>query len=262
MKRFIQTCLAFTVFAACLSANEGEEVYQKKCASCHEAYIPMTKLMENFVEQENRLLKLKAPTLNQLSYRLKQQIGDPKGDEEIHRMEVSAFIADYLNNPDKQKSVCLRDVIQYFDTMPSMKGQITEEELASVSEYIYDFDKKVVAEKAVKHELFDTAFREAQKSNKIIVLKAMTEHCHYCKKMDREVLVDDQVVKALQKDFVVVQVDITKKPLPLGLTAELTPSFFFIDKNKKVLQKVVGSWNVEDFLVILKEVNELKGVKK
>lgn len=262
MKRFIQICLAFTVFAACLSANEGEEVYQKKCASCHEAYIPMTKLMENFVEQENRLLKLKAPTLNQLSYRLKQQIGDPKGDEEIHRMEVSAFIADYLNNPDKQKSVCLRDVIQYFDTMPSMKGQITEEELASVSEYIYDFDKKVVAEKAVKHELFDTAFREAQKSNKIIVLKAMTEHCHYCKKMDREVLVDDQVVKALQKDFVVVQVDITKKPLPLGLTAELTPSFFFIDKNKKVLQKVVGSWNVEDFLVILKEVNELKGVKK
>ena len=262
MKRFIQTCLTFAVFSACLSANEGENVYQKKCASCHEAYIPMTKLMENFVEQENKLLKLKAPTLNQLSYRLKQQIGDPKGDEEIHRMEVSAFIADYLNNPDKQKTVCLRDVIQYFDTMPSMKGQISEDELASVSEYIYDFDKKVVAEKGVKHELFDTAFQEAQKNNKIIVLKAMTEHCHYCKKMDREVMVDDQVVKALQKDFVVVQVDITKNSLPLGLTAELTPSFFFIDKDKKVLQKVVGSWNVEDFLEILKEVNELKGVKK
>ncbi len=262
MKRFIQTCLAFAVFAACLSADEGEEVYQNKCASCHETYIPMTKLMENFVEQKNTLLKLKAPTLNQLSYRLKQQIGDPKGDEEIHRMEVSAFIADYLNDPDKQKSVCLRDVIQYFDTMPSMKGQISEEELESVSAYIYDFDQKVVAEKGVKHELFDTALREAEKNNKIIVIKAMTEHCHYCKKMDREVLVDDQVVKALQKDFVVVQVDITKNALPLGLTAELTPSFFFIDKDEKVLQKVVGSWNVEDFLEILKEVNELKGVKK
>ncbi len=261
LRRITQICLSFVVFAACLFANEGEKVYQTKCASCHEAYIPMTKLMENFVEKENKLLKLKAPTLNQLSYRLKQQIGDPKGDEEIHRMEVSAFISAYLNNPDKQKTVCLRDVIQYFDTMPSMKGQISEEELESVSEYIYDFDKKVVTEKGVKHELFDTALQEAQKTNKIIVIKVMTEHCRYCKKMDREVLVDDQVVKALQKDFVVVQVDITKSSLPLGLTAELTPTFFFIDKNKKVLQKVVGSWNVEDFLEILKETNHLKGTK-
>jgi cytochrome c5 len=80
MKTFTQACLAFAVFAACLAANEGEKVYQNKCVSCHEVYIPMTKLMENFVEKENKLLNLKAPTLNQLSYRLKQQIGDPKGD--------------------------------------------------------------------------------------------------------------------------------------------------------------------------------------
>jgi len=245
-----------------LYADDGEEVYQKKCASCHEAYIPMPKLMKNFVEQKNKLLNLKAPTLNQLSYRLKQQIGDPKGDEEIHRMEVGAFMSDYLKNPDKQKSVCLRDVIQYFDTMPSMKGQISEEEIESVSEYIYDFDKKIVAQKGVKHEFFDIALEEAQKNNKLIVVKAMTEHCHFCKKMDREVLIDDDIVKALQKDFIVVQVDITKKSLPLGLTAELTPTFFFIDRNKKVLQKIVGSWNVEDFLEILKEINQLKGVKQ
>ncbi len=262
LKRSIQVCLTLLFFANCSFANEGEKVYQAKCVSCHESYIPMTKLMENFVERKNTLLHLKAPTLNQLSYRLKQQIGDPKGDEEIHRMEVSAFISDYLNNPDKQKTVCLRDVIQYFDTMPSMKGQISEEEIEAVSEYIYDFDKKIVAKKGVKHELFDTALQKAQKNDKIIILKVMTEHCHFCKKMDREVMVDDQVVKALQKDFVLVQVDITKNALPLGLTAELTPSFFFIDKNKNILQKIVGSWNVEDFLEILKKVNMQKGVKK
>jgi len=262
MKKLMGVCLSIISLVSCMHASEGEKVYQKKCASCHEAYIPMPKLMENFVEQKNKLLNLKAPTVNQLSYRLKQQIGDPKGDEEIHRMEVSAFIGDYLNDPDKQKSVCLRDVIQYFDTMPSMKGQLTEEEMESVSEYIYDFDKKIIAEKGVKHELFDAALQEAQKSNKVIVIKVMTEHCHFCKKMDREVMVDQNVVNILQKDFVVVQVDITKNTLPLGLTAELTPTFFFIDKNKKVLHKIVGSWNVEDFLEILKEVNDLKGVKK
>ena len=257
----MKSILWFMLCISMLFSLEGEVVYEKKCASCHDAYIPMTKLMENFVEKKNKLLNLKAPTVNQLSYRLKQQIGDPKGDEEIHRMEVGAFIADYLRNPDKQKSVCLRDVIQYFDTMPSMKGQISEEEIEAVSMYIYDFGKKVVAEKGVKHEFFDAALKEAQHSNKIIVLKAMTEHCHFCKKMDREVLIDDAVVKALKKDFIMVQVDITKNSLPQGLTAELTPTFIFIDKNKKVLQKVVGSWNVEDFLEILKEANHSKGTK-
>ena len=113
MKIFMGVFLTIISLVSSMHASEGKTVYQKKCASCHEAYIPMPKLMENFVEQKNKLLNLKAPTLNQLSYRLKQQIGDPKGDEEIHRMEVSAFIADYLNNPDKEKSVCLRDVIQY-----------------------------------------------------------------------------------------------------------------------------------------------------
>lgn len=261
LKRSIQAALFLTVIAAGLSADEGEKVYQKKCASCHEAYIPMTKLMENFVEKENRLLKLKAPTLNQLSYRLKQQIGDPKGDEEIHRMEVSAFIADYLKNPDKQKSVCLRDVIQYFDTMPSMKGELSEEEMESVSEYIYNFDKKIIREKGVKHASFDPALLEAQNSNKVIIIKAMTAHCHFCKKMDREVMVDEKVVSVLRKGFIVVQVDITKNALPLGLTAELTPTFFFIDKNKKVLHKIVGAWNVEDFVEILGQINVLKGKK-
>ncbi|MCF6205784.1 MAG: DUF255 domain-containing protein [Sulfurovum sp.] len=213
----------------------------------------MSKLIENFTKHKNKLLKLKAPTLNQLSYRLKQQIGDPKGDEEIHRMEVEAFISDYLQYPDKQKSVCLRDVIQYFPTMPSMKGKITQEEIAAVSEYIYDFDTQVVEEKSVEHATFDKALQEAKEYDKIIMVEAVSEHCRFCKKMAREVMIDEKVVPLLKKDFVVVTVDINKEPLPLGLSAELTPTFFFIDKNRKVLLRVVGAWNVEDFLEILKE---------
>ena len=134
----ILLCMVF------LFGIEGEVVYEQKCASCHKAFIPVEKLMENFMEKNNTLLHLKAPSINQISFRLKQQIGDPKGDEDMHRMEVGAFIADYLNDPDKQKSVCLPEVIKYFETMPSMKGQLSDDEIEAVSEFLYDSVNKLI----------------------------------------------------------------------------------------------------------------------
>jgi thioredoxin-related protein len=222
----------------------------------------MNILKENFMVKNNALLKLKAPTLNQLSFRLKQQIGDPKGDKDIHRMEVEAFISDYLVKPDKQKSLCLKEVIRHFETMPSMKGKISEDEISAVSEYIYDYDKKMVDKHKVRYENFDKALQKAQNEHKIMMIKATSEHCHYCKKMDREVMVDDQVKQALAKDFIPVEVDISKESLPLGLNADMTPTFFFIDEKENVLKTIPGAWDVNDFLEILREINDLKGKKK
>ena len=246
--------------------GEGEEVFKKKCASCHEAFVPVEVLMKNFKETNNTMLHLKAPTLNQLSFRLKQRIGDPRGDEDMHRMEVSAFVADYLIYPDKQKSVCIRAVLESFDVMPSMKGKLTTEEMEAVSNYLYDFETKMIKKKSVEYVSFDNALKKAQSEDKIIMIKATAPHCHFCIKMDREVLVEDEVRQALQKDFIVVSVDVSKKSLPLGLTASMTPTFFFIfpDKNtgKVKTKSIPGAWNKEDFLEILKEANIAKRSQK
>ncbi len=236
-----------------LFAMEGREVYEKKCASCHQGYISMGKLKENFLDYNNTLLNLTAPTLNQLSYRLKQRIGDPKGDNDIHRMEVAAFISDYVINPDRQKSLCLEDVMQHFKTMPSLKGKISEEELEEVSTYIYDAEKKVLEEKGVEYKGFEKALKQAKKEHKIIMLKVMTKDCHFCRKMEREVMIDDEVVNAIEKDFIPVAIDISTTQLPLGLKTELTPSFIFIDENAKVLINLPGAWGIMDFLDILRE---------
>lgn len=254
--------LLFLFSIISLLGSEGEKVYQKKCASCHETFIAVEKLMENFMEKNNTLLHLKAPTLNQLSFRLKQQIGDPKGDEDMHRMEVGAFISDYLMYPDKQKSVCLTDVIKHFKAMPSMKGQLSEDEIEAVSVFLYEYESQLIKEKSVKYEAFEIAIDKALKEDKIIMIKATSEHCHYCKKMDREVLVEDEVVKALQKDFIAVSVDVGKTTLPLGLKADMTPTFFFINKDKKIIKRIPGSWNKEDFLEILKEAKAAKRSQK
>ncbi len=247
-------------------AGEGEEVFKKKCASCHELFVPVETLMKNFKEMNNTMLHLKAPTLNQLSFRLKQRIGDPRGDEDIHRMEVGAFVADYLNYPDKQKSICIRAVIESFNVMPSMKGKLTAEEMEAVSNYMYDFETNMIKKKSIKYESFENALKKAQIEDKIIMIKATAPHCHYCIKMDREVMTEDEVRQALQKDFIVVSIDVSKESLPLGLTANMTPTFFFIfyDKNndKVKTKNISGAWNKEDFLEILKEANIAKRSQK
>ncbi len=249
----MRIALAMLLYVHALYAMEGKEVYEKKCASCHQGYIPMSKLKENFQDYNNTLLKLAAPTLNQLSYRLKKSIGDPKGDNEIHRMEVAAFISEYVLYPDRQKSLCLDEVMQSFETMPSLKGKISEEELEAVSTYIYDFDDKVVKEHSVHYEGFEKALQKAKREHKIIMIKVMTKDCYFCRKMEREVMVEDEIVALVEKDFIPVSIDISTTELPLGLKTELTPSFIFIDENAKVLMNIPGAWDKMDFLEILRE---------
>jgi thioredoxin-related protein len=249
----MRIALAMLLYVYALYAMEGKEVYEKKCASCHQGYVPMSKLKENFQDYNNTLLKLTAPTLNQLSYRLKKSIGDPKGDNEIHRMEVAAFITEYVLHPDRQRSLCLDEVMQSFETMPSLAGKVSEEELEAVSTYIYDFDDKVVEEHSVHYEGFEKALQKAKKEHKIIMIKVMTKDCYFCRKMEREVMVEDEIVALVEKDFIPVAIDISTTELPLGLKTELTPSFIFIDENARVLMNIPGAWNKMDFLEILRE---------
>lgn len=257
----MRIALAILLYFNVLYAMEGKEVYEKKCASCHQGYISMSKLKENFQDYNNTLLKLTAPTLNQLSYRLKKSIGDPKGDNEIHRMEVAAFISEYVQYPDRQKSLCLDEVMQAFKTMPSLKGKISEDELEAVSTYIYEFDEKTVEKNSVQYEGFEQALQKAKKEHKIIMIKVMTKDCYYCKKMDREVMVEKEVVDRLEEDFISVAIDVSTTQLPLGLKAEFTPSFIFIDENGTVLMNLPGAWNKTDFLDILKEAKTKQSEK-
>jgi len=234
-------------------ANEGKILFEKHCSSCHTPFIAMSKLKENFLDHNNTLLNLKAPTLNQLSYRLKQRVGDRHGDKDLHRMEVTAFMSDYVLHPSIDKSVCLDDVMQYFETMPSLKGLVSEEDLDKIGTYLYDFDEVMIKKKSLQYEGFSTALAKAKKEHKIIMIKAMTKECHFCRKMDREVMIEPEVIQAIQKDFIPVSIDISIHALPLGLKTDITPSFIFIDENAHVLGNIPGAWGKEDFLALLKE---------
>ncbi len=243
---------ALWILPMLLFAVDGYEVYKKRCASCHVEEIPYEKLRENFMHG-NKILHLKAPTINQLSYRLKLRIGDPKGDRDIQEMEVVEFVKEYVKHPDKSRSVCSKVVRRTFKTMEPIRD-ISDEELEAIGSWIYNHSFK----KEEKNGSFDfqKLLEKAKKENKIIVLEAVSSTCHYCHWMEKTTLSDQEVQRILQKYFIYVPVDVTKESLPLGLEWKLTPSFIFIDQNGKVLKKIPGAWEKEDFMKILKEVRK------
>lgn len=116
--------------------ENGEKIFDSKCSSCHQKSINMQSLLKNFLEEDNKTLNLLAPTGNQISYRLKAQVGSDD-DREFHLEETADFLVEYVNNPDKTNTICLEGVVKHFDTMPSLKGQISEEDIRTVNHFLY-----------------------------------------------------------------------------------------------------------------------------
>ncbi len=99
-------------------ASSGEALIKEKCATCHTLEIPQMEMMPDFV----------APPMDAVMFHMKDVIS---GNDNL-----KAFIDDYVFDPDVSKSVCESNKVQKFGVMPSQKGKVTKEELATISEYM------------------------------------------------------------------------------------------------------------------------------
>ena len=98
---------------------------------------------------------------------------------------------------------------------------------------------------------YSKAVEMSKKNNKLIMIKLTADHCKYCIKMDKEVMVDKDVQKLLSKNFITVNINVDKEKIPLGIKRTITPTFIFVDKNQKIVSKIPGSWNKKDFMDLL-----------
>ena len=246
-----------------------KKIFQAKCSSCHAGYIPAKKLKENFFEKKNTLLNLKAPTVNMLAYTLLESpkhIGDPS-DPEMQQIEIEEFLKEYLYNPQPENSLCDDNFAKYYDKKESMKGQVTPEEMVDLSIYFMQYkkmrQKKYPAKKRVISASYspEQLMQDAQKEHKRIIIEASSSTCHFCKKMKEEVLETKEVHEKTNKDFILVEIDIEKTKLPFGLQKAfkgITPTFFFLSQEGKLLNHYPGSWNSSDWKLILQENRKKK----
>ena len=240
-----------------LFALSGAEVFEKKCASCHDYYIPQSRLNINY-EHNNTDLKLKAPTLTELSFRLKDQVGDRTTDAEGQKFEIEAFLTAFLKDPaSNKKSILKKQTRKVFGEMPPV--QVDEDEAEVLADFMYDYAEQMMIKHSVKRYGYEEALKKAKAEGKIVLIEGYIPFCRGCIWMDRNVMVEQVVKEALNRDFVLVKMNLLIEKLPLGIKRLGTPSFYFIDKEgKKVLEMVEGTGTVDEFLMLLKGVKRIQ----
>ena len=115
---FISLFLSFTLSLTLQADTSAEALYDAKCASCHIKTRPVAKS------------DLVAPPIMGVMLHVKMRYKTKE--------EAVKFINDYVMNPQKDKSVCKKGKLKRFGLMPSQKGVLTDEELNTISEWVYD----------------------------------------------------------------------------------------------------------------------------
>lgn len=113
----------------------------------------------------------------------------------------------------------------------------------------------MIKEQAFTHTgkmTYEQALVISKQTNKSIMLKLTADNCKYCVKMDNEVLSDMEIKKMLDKNFIMLNINVDKEALPLNLKKTITPTFIFVDKNEKIISKLLGAWNKKDFMDLLR----------
>ncbi len=100
---------------------------------------------------------------------------------------------------------------------------------------------------ATQWKSYDAGLLEQKSSHKPIMIDIVRTNCHYCINMEKAVFEDKEMSAWLEKKFIPVKINLDNEKLPLGLSTSFTPTFYFVDENHNILKKIPGSWNIEDF---------------
>lgn len=242
--------------------KEGQILFQDKCSSCHKEYISFKKLKENFFERNNKLLNLTTPTQNMLSWAIMEsakKIGDPE-DSDMRQIEIEEYLKEYLANPDLNNSICDENVLKYYVKKEPIK--ISDEEAELLAQFFMGYKenrkKKTIVKKSVlsKTPNEKELLEKAKEEGKQLIVYATSKSCHFCKKMDKNVLSLDDVQSKINEDYIFVKIDVDFVTLPFGLKKHfkgMTPTFFVLTSAGELLNTYPGAWIKSDFLEILKE---------
>jgi len=121
----IKNIALFTLLTtSTLLAQSGEALFTSYCASCHTTVVGVD-------ESGGKVTHIyEAPYAKDVVNKLKA--------ETKTKAEFIVFVKDYINEPDKRKSLYGKKAIKDFGLMPSLKGVMTDSEVNGLADYLYD----------------------------------------------------------------------------------------------------------------------------
>ena len=107
-----------------------------------------------------------------------------------------------------------------------------------------------------------SAFAKAAKEDKVVMVMVEGEHCKWCKKMRYRTLGDESVEKKLSHYVNVRVLEENENAVKTLPKIDGVPTIFFMCADKKVIQKLVGYYDVDDFLSFITTVEEKRASRK
>lgn len=120
MKKLLSICLVLATSGLLFASDSAENLASEKCGSCH--------LMGEITKE--KLDKMKAPPYWAIAKKVKLAYKD--------KADMINFIVDFTLNPSEDKILFPQETIKRFGLMPSQKGNVSEDEIRQISEYILE----------------------------------------------------------------------------------------------------------------------------
>ena len=109
--------------------------------------------------------------------------------------------------------------------------------------------KEVKTEKVVWLKDLNIALEQAQKEKKPIILVVSKRSCKWCYHYKTNTLLNPMVVKAINRDFIAVMVEMEDGTLPKAFWTPGTPATWFIDNQPQpMFQPLMGSQPADQLL--------------
>jgi len=102
-----------------------------------------------------------------------------------------------------------------------------------------------------EHNL-NKAIKKANTQHKEVMMMYSAVWCPECEYMKEVVFKDAEVLKYIQEHYVVLALDIQKDTLPQGFDYPGIPVFFFLNKDAKETNKIIGGSKADIFLQKIK----------
>jgi len=124
------------------------------------------------------------------------------------------------------------------------------------------FSTTLFAGEIVWQKDITAAFEKAQKENKVVMVMVEGEHCKWCEKMKLRTLSEESVSERLEP-YIMVKVMREDAEAVKDLPAiNGVPTIFFLKADKKMLETVVGYYNIIDFAGFIDNVEKKVPLKK
>ncbi len=96
---------------------------------------------------------------------------------------------------------------------------------------------------------YQEAIEKGQKTNKKVLLVLTTNNCYWCRKMKKETLKNQEVIKLINDNFIFVLLNNTKDKYPEKFSSNFFPTTYLIEPKKEAEITVMHGYVKADILI-------------